>query len=90
MCSKEWNLDSCASAHTTNNVDWIDADKEKVNPNISVADVNKLDAQLKGNVPIKVLINGVEKKVSILYVPDSTVNLLPTCNIAEKSHYSFL
>lgn len=68
------------SIHITNNIEWIDVNKEKANLKISVADGNKLDAQLKSTVSIKIRINGAEK-ISI-----KSVLCIPlTCKFAVHS-----
>src|SRR5208283_3361494 len=81
-------LDSAASSHMTNKVDWLE-DYEDVQGVVKVRNGVKLDIKRKGSLPLSIETdNGaVEyKAVNVLYVLELSDTLISIGEIAREGH----
>src|SRR5208337_5057311 len=81
-------LDSTASSHMTNKVDWLE-DYEDIQGAVKVGNGVKLDIKGKGSLPLSIETdNGtVEyKAANVLYVPELSDTLISIGEIAREGH----
>lgn len=82
-----WYVDSCSSAHLTNQKIYLQDHKDCENIDITVANKEVISVKAIGNVKIPVVIDkGADEVVAkgVLYTPGSAANLLSVSKIVNK------
>lgn len=80
---------SGASCHMTGNRDWFKELRKCENPKIKIANNAKLSVEGKGDIDLKIHVNGSADQLKVkdtLYIPELSANLLSVSKITSKGY----
>lgn len=83
--SRDWFIDSGATAHMTMHNDWLNVNKKVMDPaEVTLANNEKLYTSSSGNISVNLKDSNINKICDVSYVPGLTTNLISVSKLTDK------